>query len=180
MIHIGIDLHTKNMSLAAVNDNGNLVKLESIPCNTVHLEQFFANLGRPVQATVESTSNWYWLDDWFRDQGIPLKLAHAKMLKAISYAKVKTDSVDARTLAELLRVGLIPEAHQCRREQRDLRELTRGRLRMIERRDQGSASVCLDPSRERLPSQSASATGHRRERQLEHLGDLGRGHPQPP
>jgi transposase len=63
------------------------------------------------------------------------------MLKAISYAKVKTDSVDARTLAELLRVGLIPEAHQCRREQRDLRELTRGRLRMIERRSSLQSSL---------------------------------------
>jgi len=63
-----------------------------------------------------------------------LTLAHAKMLKAISYAKVKTDSVDARTLAELLRVGLIPEAHQCHRDQRDLRELTRARLRMIGQR----------------------------------------------
>ncbi len=57
-----------------------------------------------------------------------LQLAHAKMLKAISFAKVKTDSVDARILADLLRVSLIPEAHQCRRE------LTRGRLQMIERR----------------------------------------------
>jgi hypothetical protein len=63
------------------------------------------------------------------------------MLKAISYAKVKTDSVDARTLAELLRVGLIPEAHQCRRDQRDLRELTRGRLRMIERRSSLQSSL---------------------------------------
>ena len=63
------------------------------------------------------------------------------MLKAISYAKVKTDSVDARTLAELLRVGLIPEAHQCRRDQRDLRGLTRGRLRMIQRRSGVQSSL---------------------------------------
>jgi hypothetical protein len=63
------------------------------------------------------------------------------MLKAISYAKVKTDSVDARTLAELLRVGLIPEAHQCHRDQHDLRELTRSRLRMIERRSRMQSSL---------------------------------------
>jgi transposase len=49
--------------------------------------------------------------------------------------------VDARTLADLLRVGLIPEAHQCRKEQRDLRELTRGRLRMIERRSSLQSSL---------------------------------------
>jgi transposase len=51
------------------------------------------------------------------------------MVKAISYAKVKTDKVDAKTLAELLRADLIPEAYQAKPKRRELRELTRGRLR---------------------------------------------------
>src|SRR5699024_10795195 len=55
-----------------------------------------------------------------------------KMVKAISYAKVKTDKVDAKTLAELLRADLIPEAYQATPARRELRELTRGRLRMIQ------------------------------------------------
>src|SRR5699024_3104724 len=59
-------------------------------------------------------------------------LAHSKMVKAISYGEVKTDKVDARTLAELLRVDLIPQAHQASPKRRELRELTRGRLRMIQ------------------------------------------------
>jgi transposase len=54
------------------------------------------------------------------------------MVKAISYAKVKTDKVDAKTLAELLRADLIPEAYQAKPQRRELRELTRGRLRMIQ------------------------------------------------
>ena len=41
---------------------------------------------------------------------IELILAHAKYLKAISYAKVKTDKVDSHTLAQLLRLNLIPAA----------------------------------------------------------------------
>ncbi len=54
-----------------------------------------------LNGTVEITSA--------RDAGsaftihIPLTLAHAKYLKAISYAKVKTDKVDSHTLATLLR-----------------------------------------------------------------------------
>ncbi len=54
------------------------------------------------------------------------------MVKAISYAKVKTDKVDAKTLAELLRADLIPEAYQVTHDRRELRELTRGRLRLIQ------------------------------------------------
>ena len=134
MIHVGIDLHSRNMTLVAINDKGSLIAEEKQTNSRANLSVFFHQFNEPVQAVVECTSYWYWVSDWCRDHKVPLKLGHAKMLKAISYAKVKTDSVDARTLAELLRVGLIPEAHQCRRDRRDLRELTRGRLRMIGRR----------------------------------------------
>jgi transposase len=72
---------------------------------------------------------------------MPLVLAHAKMVKAISYAKVKTDKVDARTLAELLRADLIPQAYQVDGDQRELRELTRSRLRMIQRRSKLQATL---------------------------------------
>ena len=141
MIHVGIDLHSRNMTLVAINDNGKLLSEEKRTNTPVNLERFFEPFNQPIQAVVECTSYWYWVADWCGKHSIPLTLAHAKMLKAISYAKVKTDSVDARTLADLLRVGLIPEAHQCRREQRDLRELTRGRLRMIERRSRLQSSL---------------------------------------
>lgn len=141
MIHVGIDLHSRNMTLVAINDKGKLLAEDKQVTRPANLSLFFQQFNEPVQAVVECTSFWYWVADWCREHNVPLKLAHAKMLKAISYAKVKTDSVDARTLAELLRVDLIPEAHQCQREQRDLRELTRGRLRMIERRSSLQSSL---------------------------------------
>ncbi|MCH2450644.1 MAG: transposase [Gracilimonas sp.] len=121
MIHIGIDLHISNVVNSAINDNGHELWSGKIAATEAGLGDFFAQFDQPVQAVVESTGNWYWVADWCAAHNIPLKLAHAKMLKAISYAKVKTDTVDARTLAELLRVGLIPEAHMQMGTQRDLR-----------------------------------------------------------
>jgi transposase len=120
------------MVIVAINDNAEVVREAKIPTSPDRLEEFFGGFTGPVQAVVECTSFWYWLSDWCRDHDIPLTLAHAKMVKAISYAKVKTDKVDAKTLAELLRVGLIPEAYQATPARRELRELTRGRLRMIQ------------------------------------------------
>ncbi len=55
-------------------------------------------------------------------------------MKAISYAKVKTDAVDAETLAQLLRMGYIPEAHQLPPEYRGLRDLLRQRMVMEHKR----------------------------------------------
>ena len=56
------------------------------------------------------------------------RLAHAKLLKAIAHAKVKTDAVDAATVAQLLRADLIPGAHMISPELRELRDLLRARL----------------------------------------------------
>lgn len=141
MIHVGIDLHFTNMVNSAINDNGEQIWAGKLPSRRQSLETFFDQFNEPVQAVVECTSFWYWVADWCQQNHIPLKLAHAKMLKAISYAKVKTDKVDARTLAELLRAGLIPEAHMQMGGQRDLRELTRARLRMVHRRERLQSSL---------------------------------------
>lgn len=132
MIHAGIDLHANNMVIVAINSNAEVVREAKIPTSPTELEKFFSRFDGPVQAVVECTSFWYWLSDWCRVNNIPLILAHSKMVKAISYAKVKTDKVDAKTLAELLRADLIPEAYQAKPARRQLRELTRGRLRMIQ------------------------------------------------
>ena len=61
-------------------------------------------------------------------QGIDLRLAHAKYRKAISYAKVKTDAVDAATMATLFSVQLIPEAHMISEGMREVRDLLRSRF----------------------------------------------------
>jgi transposase len=116
----------------AINSNSEVIREAKLPTSKRSLEDFFSTFDEPVQAVVECTSNWYWLSDWCRANDIDLTLAHSKMVKAISYAKVKTDKVDAKTLAELLQADLIPEAYQIQHDRRELRELTRGRLRLVQ------------------------------------------------
>jgi len=82
-----------------------------VPAQRESLTAYFAALAGPHRAVVECTGMWYWVRDLLGAQGTDLRLGHAKDLKAISYAKVKTDAIDAATLAPLLRVDLIPEAH---------------------------------------------------------------------
>lgn len=65
------------------------------------------------------------------DHQIELVLAHAKYLKAIFYAKVKTDKIDSQTLAQLLRLNLIPAAHQISSDKRGMRDMMRARLRLV-------------------------------------------------
>jgi transposase len=76
---------------------------------------------------------WYWLNDLLTSMDIPLVLAHAKYVKAIAYAKVKTDKVDSHTLAQLLRMDYIPAAHKISAENRLLRDALRARLKIVQR-----------------------------------------------
>jgi transposase len=114
--------------------DGARVAQVTLPNDRRVLLQYFAQFPRPHKAVVESTGRWYWLRDLLVPAGIELELAHAKLLKAIAYAKVKTDAVDADTLAQLLRVDLIPPAHMIADALRGPRDVLRTRLQLVERR----------------------------------------------
>ena len=134
MLYSGIDLHKDNCVISTVNHDGEMIKQCKLPNHNNSIIRYFSEMGKDHCAVVESTSNWYWLSDLLKANGIEITLAHAKYLKAISYAKVKTDKVDSLTLADLLRMNMIPEAHQISREKRALRDLMRTRLRLVTKR----------------------------------------------
>lgn len=134
MYYSGIDLHSDNSYITTIDDNGAVVKHQRLDNIDDCVTNYFHSLPGAHQAVVESTTGWYWLNDLLNDHGIDLVLAHAKYLKAISYAKVKTDKVDSQTLATLLRQGLIPRAHKISRELRGLRDTMRIRLRLVQQR----------------------------------------------
>jgi transposase len=134
MYYSGVDLHSDNCYITTVDENGSVVKQQRVENNNELLLDYFRSLPGSHQAVVESTTGWYWLNDLLQDNGIELVLAHAKYLKAISYAKVKTDKVDSQTLAILLRQDLIPRAHKISRELRALRDTMRIRLRLVQQR----------------------------------------------
>ena len=133
MLHTGIDLHKRTCVLATVDADGEVVAEAELRTRRPAIARYFAQLPGPHRATVEATSGWYWIRDLLVAEGVTLTLAHAKFLKAIAYAKVKTDAVDALTLAQLLRVGMIPEAHMISAELRPLRDVMRTRLRLIQK-----------------------------------------------
>lgn len=134
MLHSGIDLHKRTVVISTVDADGCRIRDAQLPTRREAITRYFACLdGGPGEqrAVVESTSTWYWLRDLLAGHGVDLRLAHSKHVKAISYAKVKTDAVDAATLAQLLRSDLVPEAHMVSAEWRKARDLLRARLQLV-------------------------------------------------
>ena len=133
MYYTGIDLHKFTSYLTTVDSSGKLVKQADIKNVNHNFIQYFSDLGDENITTVESTMTWYWLNDLLTSMNIPMVLAHAKYVKAIAYAKVKTDKVDSHTLAQLLRMDYIPAAHKISAENRLLRDALRARLKIVQR-----------------------------------------------
>ena len=143
MYYTGIDLHKFTSYLTTVDSSGNIVKQENIKNVTHNFVQYFNSIPGEHKTTVESTMTWYWLNDLLSSIDIPLLLAHAKYVKAIAYAKVKTDKVDSHTLAQLLRMNFIPIAHKICSENRLLRDALRARIKIVQRHTSVTNSMQL-------------------------------------
>jgi transposase len=125
---VGIDLHRKRSHVAVIDEQGELTLSRRIVNDR---DTFLELLGDPqdgdTHVALEATYGWEWLAELLEEAGYDLHLAHPLRTRAIAAARVKTDAIDAKTLAHLLRTGFLPEAYIAPRDLRDLRELLRHR-----------------------------------------------------
>src|SRR6266496_612626 len=128
MDSVGIDLHRNRSHVAVIDGDGELALSRRIVNGRETFLELLAGLEGESRIAVEATYGWEWLAELLEDAGYEIHLAHPLRTRAIAAARVKTDAVDARTLAHLLRADLLPEAYVAPRELRDLRELLRHRI----------------------------------------------------
>jgi transposase len=83
---------------------------------------------------LEACYGWYWAADALAEAGAEVHLAHPLGVKAFSCRRVKNDELDARDLADLLRMGRLAEAWIAPAEIRELREVTRYRGKLVQLR----------------------------------------------
>ena len=78
---------------------------------------------------VEATGNWYWIIDEIEQAGLVPQLVHPRKAKLMMGLTNKTDKLDAQGLNRLQRNGTLPTVWIPPGSLRDLRELTRTRLK---------------------------------------------------
>jgi transposase len=97
--------------------------------------------GEDPEVVLEATYGWYWAVDALQAAGAHVHLAHPLGVKAFEYRRVKNDFRDAADLADLLRMGRLPEAWIAPPETRELRELVRHRAKLVGLRSGCKAEV---------------------------------------
>jgi transposase len=83
---------------------------------------------------VESTFNWYWLVDGLIEAGYQVHLTNTWAAKQYEGLKYTDDRHDARWLAHLLSLGILPEGFIYPKEERAVRDLLRRRAFLVHKR----------------------------------------------
>jgi len=135
MKYIGIDLHSNN-SLVSVTDEEDRVMAEKrLPNDLDRILAFLSPWRVDVAGVVvESTYNWYWLVDGLQGAGYTVHLANTVAIKKYEGLKHSGDETDARYLAQLLRLGILPTGVILPKEQRAVRDLARKRVQLVRSR----------------------------------------------
>lgn len=128
---VGMDLHRRRSVLVRMNQAGERLETVRIVNDVDRLAAVIARAGESPEVVVEATYGWYWAADALAEMGANVHLAHPLGVKAFSYRRVKNDERDAADLADLLRMGRLPEGWIAPPATRDLRELVRHRAKLV-------------------------------------------------
>ena len=129
--YVGIDLHRRRSVIVRMAADGTVLDTVRIENEALALDAELAKAGPEAEVAMEATLGWYWAADVIAECGARLHLAHPLGIKAFSYQRVKKDESDARLLADLLRMGCLPESWIAPPELRQLREAVRFRHKLV-------------------------------------------------
>jgi transposase len=131
----GVDLHSNNLMLGLIHQNGERVKHQKLNCELTEVVRFLDPYkSRLKRVVVESTFNWYWLVDGLQQRGFPVALANPAAIEQYNGVKHADDKHDAFFLAELERLNILPEGYIYNAALRPVRDLLRRRMNLVRHR----------------------------------------------
>ncbi len=134
-LYCGIDLHARDHVVVVIDEKDRVILEKRQPNDVGATLRVLEGLRSELEAVaVESTFNWYWLVDGLEEAGYEVKLVNTSAVEQYKGLKYKDDRHDARWLAHLMRLGLLPTGYIQPKEDRSVRDLLRQRMRLVRQR----------------------------------------------
>src|SRR5438094_7466587 len=138
----GIDLHTHTSVMALLNGQGWVIYRKRLPNDLPTILEQIAPYHTAMEGLVgESTYNWYWLVDGLMEADYRVHLANPAAMQQYSGLKYTDDHSDARWLAHLLRLAVLPEGYIYPKAERAVRDLLRKRAHLVRQHTANVLSV---------------------------------------
>ncbi len=131
---VGLDVHKQVIAYCVLTASGAVVMEGKIPATRAALDELVRRLPQPWHGGLEATMFSHWILRELEPHAARLRMAHPARLKAITAGKKKSDRIDARTLAELLRCDLFPDCYIMPPELAALRRQLRFRRTLVNER----------------------------------------------
>lgn len=137
-----IDLHSTNNVTVLIDEQDDIVYQKRLPNNLSLILQQLSPYTPSIQGmVVESTYNWYWLVDGLMEADYRVHLANTAAIQQYQGLKYTDDNSDARWLAHMLRLGVLPQGYIYPREERAVRDLLRKRSQLVRYRTANLLSI---------------------------------------
>ncbi|WP_213309011.1 IS110 family transposase [Paraburkholderia sacchari] len=129
----GIDLHSNNSVIVVSDEADRVLYQRRLPNDPIQIRAALAtHRGDLVGVVIEATFNWYWLVDELMSDGYRVHLANPAAIRQYEGLKYSGDFTDAAHLAQLLRLGLLPEGYIYPADERPIRDLCRKRMQLVQ------------------------------------------------
>jgi len=131
-LYAAFDLHSSNNYLAVIDEEGKRILSKKLPNDPARILATLRPHTKEIAGiVVESTYNWYWLVDMLMAEGYEMHLANPSAIQKYKGLKHADDRDDAFWLAEMLRLGILPEGYIYPQQQRAVRDLLRKRGHLV-------------------------------------------------
>src|SRR5437879_3256346 len=170
--YVGIDFHRRRSVIVRLSSAGERLAIQRVNNDPFEFSAVMLDAGPAPAVVIEATYGWYWAVELLQELGATVHLASPKALNW-GERRVKNDLIDATDLADMLRLGRLPEAWIAPPAIRQLRELVRYRAKLVQLRSGLKAQVHAVMAKEGALPRVDDLFGPAGIRQLDAL-DLGR------
>jgi transposase len=120
---IGVDLHTRQQTVAMLNvETGEIVE-KTLRHEGDSVREFYSTLAGPTRVGIEATGSMQWFLELMEELGIDCQIGHPAKIRAAEPRKQKHDRRDAALVLQLLVENRFPSIWMPSSEQRDVRSL---------------------------------------------------------
>ena len=137
--YVGIDFHRRRSVIVRLDGDGSKLSTERVANDPLAIAAAVGE-ANDADVVIEATYGWYWVVDMLERDGHRVHLANPQGLNW-GQRRVKNDERDAIDLADMLRLGRLPEAWIAPPATRELRELVRYRAKLVALRSGLKAQV---------------------------------------
>lgn len=141
MNYVGVDLHKEQSWFYVMDESGNKLDSKSISNQPNELKKYLSSIPKPFVLAVEATYNCYFFMDLASEYTNNAYLANSYELKAFAKRHKKTDKIDAKLIADVLRKGYLPIVTMPDKETRKTRAILHYRMNLVASRTRNIASL---------------------------------------